>query len=207
MLDQNGQPLNLLLSRSRLIDRNIDELIGICKGVLFDGAVVQAEAEMMLKWMETNRHAADQWPANILYCRIERMLSDGKLDNNEQAELLDLLIETTGPAAHLYNEPSTSTELPLTQPPPPIEYDGRIFCATGKFITGTRDQVTGIIEERLGSATTKPTKKTDYLIIGEVGSRDWIHSTFGRKIEKAVELNNKGSLINIISEQHWVKSL
>lgn len=206
-VNQDNQPTNMLFARSRLIDRNVDELIGICKGVLFDGVTVQEEAEMMLAWMETNRQAANKWPANILYARISTMLEDGVLDIDEQAELLDVLMHITGPAAHLNNVHSSSTGLPLTQPQPDIIFLGQLFCVTGKFASGTRNEINGIIESRGGIAKTKPTKQTNYLVIGEVGSRDWIHSTFGRKIEKAVEFNQQGSSINIISEEHWFKSI
>jgi len=45
------------------------------------------------------------------------------------------------------------------------------------------------------------------LIVADMGSRDWIHSTHGRKIEKAMEVKSSGNLIAIISEEHWVKHL
>lgn len=201
--NKDGQPINLLFARSRLVDRNIDELIGICKGVIYDGVVEKQEADMLLQWLETNRHAANKWPANILYERISTMLEDDILDSAEQSELLELLTQITGPAAHLYDAHSTSTELPLTKPQPEIIFLDQLFCVTGKFISGTRNEITSVIESLGGIAKTSPTKKTNYLVIGEVGSRDWIHSTFGRKIEKAIELNNQGSIISIISEQHW----
>jgi hypothetical protein len=47
------------------------------------------------------------------------------------------------------------------------------------------------------------TKDLNYLVIGEVGSRDWIHSTHGRKIEKAIDYNDRGCRIAIVTEQHW----
>jgi hypothetical protein len=40
-------------------------------------------------------------------------------------------------------------------------------------------------------------------VIGEIGSRDWIHSTHGRKIEKAMDYNGRGCRIAIVGEQHW----
>jgi hypothetical protein len=43
----------------------------------------------------------------------------------------------------------------------------------------------------------------DYLVIGEIGSRDWIHSTHGRKIEKAIDYSGRGCHIAIVAEQHW----
>jgi hypothetical protein len=49
------------------------------------------------------------------------------------------------------------------------------------------------------------TKRTDYLVIGTFGSRDWVHTSFGRKIEKAVSLRGSGSGIAIAVEDHWVQ--
>jgi len=47
---------------------------------------------------------------------------------------------------------------------------------------------------------------TDYLVIGEIGSSNWVHSSFGRKIEKAMELKEKGR-ISIVSEKHMQEFL
>ena len=47
--------------------------------------------------------------------------------------------------------------------------------------------------------------KTDYLIIGSVGSDDWAHAAWGRKIEKAMALKAKGSDIKVIGEAAWLK--
>jgi hypothetical protein len=41
------------------------------------------------------------------------------------------------------------------------------------------------------------------LVIGEIGSQDWLHSTHGRKIEKAIEYNDTGAKIAIVPEKHW----
>ena len=46
------------------------------------------------------------------------------------------------------------------------------------------------------------TLQTSYLVIGSVGSRDWIHSSWGRKVEKAVEYKRL-CRIAMVSEQHW----
>jgi hypothetical protein len=45
------------------------------------------------------------------------------------------------------------------------------------------------------------------LIVGTFGSRDWVHTSFGRKIEKAVTYRRAGQRLAIISEDHWAGSL
>ena len=42
--------------------------------------------------------------------------------------------------------------------------------------------------------------QTDYLVIGILGSEDWIHTSYGRKIEKAIEIKQKGFNVAIIQK-------
>jgi len=59
------------------------------------------------------------------------------------------------------------------------------------------------ILERGGEPCPNPRQKLDYLVLGIMGSRDWAHSSFGRKIEKAMEYKKAGHPIAIVSERHW----
>jgi NAD-dependent DNA ligase len=203
----DGQPLNQYFNAARLNDRKIDELIGLCKGVLADGEVSQFEVEFLQQWLRNNQDISEHWPANVLYQRIEEMLADNVLDFEEQKELLQTLMDLTGEPTIHGSVNSMSTSLPLTTPDPEIDFEGRIFCLTGKFVTGTRKQCESLVLDRNGSLKKSPTRDTDFLVIGVVGSTDWIHSTHGRKIERAVELKESGTNIAIVSEKHWVRFL
>ena len=204
----HGQAANPIFTRSRLTDRAIDELVGLCKGAIADGVIVPEEARFLLVWMESNRLAADKWPANVLYPRLQAMLADGVLDENEEAELVGLMADITGGGlAPTTEDASGSTALPLTLPLPDVEFDRRLFCLTGKFCLGTRDECSMLIKNLGGFCGSAPSRSTDFLVIGTIGSRDWIHSTHGRKIEKAVELRGEGHPISIISEEWWVDAL
>ncbi len=203
-LNNHGQPLNRMFNRRRREDRNTDELIGLAKGIAADGVVNQAEAEFLSGWLERNAELRDTWPVNILYDRIDDMLCDGCLDQDEQAELLDLLHQFTGqnpPAAMLEN---WSSKLPFDQPMPKIIFEDRTFCFTGKFISGSRDDCRQAVASRGGRFAGAPSKKVDYLVIGILGSEDWAHTSYGRKIEKAMALKRKGHGIMVVSEDHWV---
>lgn len=207
-IDPHGQPLNRHYNAARLSDRAVDELIGLSRGIIADGVVTQDEAEFLIRWLERNREIRHEWPANVLYARVDEMLSDGVLDQVEQQELLELLSDVTGegePVAH--RAKSLSTGLPLTTPMPVVEFESRVFCLTGKFIHGTRKECERIVVERGGKTKGSPTKETDYLVIGFIGSTEWIHSTHGRKIEKAVQYAERGIPIKIISEEYWVQHL
>lgn len=100
-----------------------------------------------------------------------------------------------------------STLLPLDSPAPSIVFDAKQFCLTGKFCYGARSKCEREIKDRGGQAQSNVTQKTNYLVVGLLGSTDWKHSTYGLKIQNAIELQDKGHPISIVSEEHWVKYL
>lgn len=204
--DEHGQPLNKAFRSEAVIDRQIDELIGIAKGVIADGHVCRPEAEFLLQWMDTNRAASGLWPASVLYPRLASVLADGMIDPHEEGELLELLLHTVGGNAPMQGEASMSTALPLTKPPPTIDFANRAFCFTGKFFSGTRSWCEAQVANR-GAHCCAITRELNFLVIGEIGSRDWIHSTHGRKIEKAIEYNERGCRIGIVGEEYWHAAL
>lgn len=191
---------------NRVQDRLIDELIGISRGVIADGRVDEEEAIFIGQWIESHREIADRWPVNVLYARLAEMLKDGVLSREEQKELLETLSELTGERSPL-EEANRSTTLPVDKPAPAIEFDGKEFCLTGRFVFGPMIDCEETITEMGGTVVQSPGKETDYLVIGELGSPDWIHATFGRSIERAVELRQQGQGIRIIAEEHWVDAL
>jgi hypothetical protein len=191
---------------SRVQDRLIDELIGVCRGVIADGRVDEQEAIFLGQWIENHREIADRWPVNILYTRLVEMLKDGILNTEEEAELLATLRDLTGESA-LYQEPNRSTSLPLNRPAPVVEFAGKTFCLTGRFVFGSKVDCEETILEMGGDTVDLPTSETDFLVIGEMGSPEWVHTTFGRAIEHAIELREGGANLAIISEEHWVDAL
>jgi hypothetical protein len=207
-IDPHGQPLNRQINAFRITDRAIDELIGLCRGVLADGMVTDGEAAFLAQWMETNRGAAAKWPAKVLYPRIRAMLCDGTLDADEQGELLDLLMKTTGGGlSSMIGAESMSSELPLDEPAPEVVFKGRTFCLTGRFVYGPRKRCEAEILERGGEVRGVPSRSTRYVVVGAVGSSDWIHSTHGRKIETAIRFREEGAQVAIVSEEHWTQYL
>lgn len=205
-IDEHGQTWNLMFNRKQRRDRSVDELIGVCKGMAADEVVNQAEAEALLKWLEANREITDEWPANMIYGRVCEMLVDGMLDQDEQDELLNLLTALGGPIAPGPAPENLSTSLPFDIPHPEILFESRVFCFTGKMVSGTRAECQSLVSEMGGIIAPRPTKQTHYLVIGDIGSRDWVHSSYGRKIEHAVTLRDKGCPLAIVPEQHWAQA-
>lgn len=188
----------------RLIAREIDELTGLCKGAILDGAINQTEAQGIMTWLDTHTHCLDTWPASVLYDRLRGMLADGTLDSDEERDLLGLL---TGFATPESARRTVTSALPIDQPAPTITIDGHSFCFTGVFDYGSRTECQQAVSDRGGIAVNGITKKLHYLVIGNIGSEFWKHSTFGTKIAKAVEYRDAGSPLVIVSEHHWAGHL
>ena len=201
-------PLITAFRTEAIVDRQIDELIGIIKGVTADGMVSEGEVRFLLAWMDANRKAANVWPAKAIYPRLAAAVAGGKMSLEAETELLGLLINAAGGnTAPQSGIGSDSTKLPLSDPSHKVTFAGKSFCFTGTFASGSRNWCHEQIERLGGATTTGITKKLHYLVIGEIGNENWLHSTHGRKIEKAVEYNSSGSSIVILSEEHWYSNI
>lgn len=203
-LDQDGQPLSLAWNFRRRADAGIDELIGFIRGILADGEVTEAETTSLAAWTLKHREIASDWPVNVLARRLNRIFADGSVDETEREDLKELLCDILGENENPLVTPATT--LPLCKPAPDVIFDQNVFVMTGKFAFGPRRICEAEVLARGGRVGTSVTLQTSYLVIGSVGSRDWIHSSWGRKIEKAAQYRELCPLA-IISEQHWASFL
>ena len=178
----------------------------MARGISADNLVNQAEAESLLNWLVANQAVSDNPVVSTLMVRVYEMLSDGVLDNEEAEELLGLLSDLGGGSIEI-GEALKATTLPLDDPAPKIEFDGRAFCFTGTFAFGKRKDCEAEVIQR-GGKVGSVNRKTDYLIIGAYATSSWAHSAYGRKIEKAVEYRDaRRTLIAILDEKHWISFL
>lgn len=190
---------------SRVGTRAVDELVGICRGLLADGELNLHEAMFLKDWIARSEGRASGYPFDVLYRRLAEALRDGVMDSDEEADLLGVLAEFVGGETFDAQSGSTSlsSALPLCQPPPLVDHAGATFVVTGTFESGSRTDVCGRISGLGGIVRPNVTLSTTYLLVGGVASRDWAHSSYGRKIEAAVRNREQGSGIAIVSEQHW----
>ena len=209
MIEEPEQERAKVFRSGHMKDRNIDELIGLAKGILADGVVLKQEVEYIFTWIESHfdEQGLNEYPVNSIYDRLKEVLKDDKLTTVEAEDIKNLLNLFTGGKPICEQVADMSSELPLCQPKPDINFDGQVFCFTGAFTIGTRTQCEAIIKSLGGKTSKSVTKKLDYLVIGIIGSGAWIHSSYGRKIEKAVEYRDKGQGIAIISEEYLIKYL
>ena len=191
--------LHNLYNRARIDDRQVNELVGLARGVIADGVVTQAEAEFLQKWLAANTAASDNPVIGRLLDRVSEMLRDESLDDEEAQELLQTLERFSGGDFEL-GELLKSSNLPLDRPPPPIAFNDTRFCFTGTFAFGSRKDCEREAVKR-GANVGSLTKQTHYLVIGIYATDSWAHSSFGRKIEKAVNMREKGQSVAIVKNK------
>ncbi|WP_028965684.1 BRCT domain-containing protein [Sphingomonas phyllosphaerae] len=194
-----------LLGADRITSRQVDELVGLARGIAADGVINQGEVEFLQKWLAANIAISDQPMIRRLYDRVNTILADGVADEEECAELLDTLSSFSSRDFELGEVMKPST-LPLCDPAPTLSFRAQRYCFTGTFGFGGRRECEQAVLERGGTAGTL-TQRTTVLVIGSYATESWKHSAFGTKIVKAVDFRESGMPINIVSEEHWISHL
>jgi hypothetical protein len=207
-LDEHGQPLSGHINRRRRTERDISELLGLAKGMLSDGVVNQKEANFLQRWGENHIDALSQWPLSVIFTRLKQVLSDGRVTPEEGADLHELLSQLVGGTTTLLLGFDGSTTLPLDNPPPLVCYGPEeVFVFTGKMAYGPRARCEREVIERGSQCESNVTRRTTFLVLGTFGNEDWAHTSYGRKIERAVELRSTGFPLRIVGEDHWAAAL
>lgn len=75
--------------------RSVQELIGLCRGLVADGKITTAEVKFLSDWLE-DAGVITEWPATEIAETIERITADGKVTKEDKLELLALLKRVCG---------------------------------------------------------------------------------------------------------------
>ncbi|WP_032096034.1 MULTISPECIES: NAD-dependent DNA ligase [unclassified Alteromonas] len=185
------------------VDALVNQLLGFLSGISADENLNDVEIEALNEMLESNDALTEGWPGNALKLRLDEILADGIIDEEERTDLLNLVkavsgqnLMETGLAYGLSADFSTcSTKC--------IDLKGVRVCFTGAFVSGSRNKQ----HERaiqLGAEISKSVnKKLDVLVLGSLASRDWKFSSYGRKVEAVLSNRVEGAKTEIINEESW----
>lgn len=184
-----------------------DELVGFLTGIASDGILNDQEVDALSTWLNRNESIRDKWPASVIVNRLNNVLEDGIITEEERQDLMVTVQQITGTEAtpeDVKYEASTEVWEDVVDD---VKIAGSLFCLAGEFVSGDRNSVDTNL--RLRGAETSPNvhKEVDFLVIGTLASRDWLYTTHGRKIEKALLLKRKDAPISIITERTLLKFL
>src|SRR5712664_2402495 len=127
LTDRDGTPPRRFFG-ARALDRDITEMLGVVKGVICDGVLTDGEAVAFTQWLRSHPDVASTFPGSLLAERVQAMFADGVIDEDERAELAEIMRALTGETEDQTGDLDRSTRLPIDHPLPTVIFDGREFC-------------------------------------------------------------------------------
>jgi len=189
--------------RPQNLDDVVNLVLGFLQGVSADNHLVDKEIGLLAHLVATNA-ASSTWPGNLLNKRLQRIIDEKAISDEEREDLLDLIKQITGQhftetglAAGMATEIFADGDV--------MSIHGKRVCFTGKFFSDTRFNLEQHAKA-LGAEPVKAMSKlVNVLVIGSLASRDWMFTSHGRKIEAAIKARDEGCDIQIINEEDWVR--
>jgi hypothetical protein len=195
------------LSAQRRVEQGLAEMVGLVRGVIADGRVSEEEAHRLSEWARENPEVATRYPANLLSRRLERIFMDGRVDGGERKRLASLLTQLAENPTGFGGGYPLATDLPVTQPPPEVSFEGQTFVFGGGMAYGPIHACEREVIERGGVAERTVNRRTDYVVIGMLAANDWCQGAFGGLIDQVVQYRSRGVPIAVITEEHWTDAL
>ncbi len=173
----------------------LQTLQGFLMGVIADNILTEPEVLALKGWLDENRSLAGQYPFDRVFDVVEKALADGLLEQEELDEMLGLFRKFTSPT----DECADSAD--------EFELSGKTVCLTGDFEYCSRSSMETLLSSYGCICKNTVSGKTDYVIVGALGSPEWSHGTYGSKIKKALEYQEKGKNVQIVKEERLMEVL
>lgn len=184
----------------------IDELMGFLTGVASDGVLNDSEVNALSSWLDSHHRVRSIWPASVIIERLDVILDDGIISEEERSDLLQTMRRLTSAKVNptgINYEASTEVWEDETDK---IDIADQVFCLTGDFVSGDRSAVETMLRLKGAKLSPNVNKSVDYLVIGTLASRDWLYTPHGRKIEKALLLKRQGVNVTVITERTMLRN-
>jgi hypothetical protein len=187
--------------------RAIDEMLSLCGGLIFEGAIAATEATQLAQWVRDHREIADMWPASVVARRLGRIFVNGMVTSEERDALRELLERVSGAEPITASEAEWGRYLELDDPPPQIVIAGKRFCFAGRFFFGTRRACKAAVIDRGGAAFDRVRQDLDFVVVGLFGSPVSFDATAASEIREAMNYRAMGLGPAIVSEKQWAREL
>lgn len=161
-------------------------LDGILKGVTIDGEVSEAECKSLRQWLYDNIYLSDHYPFNKTIELIDKVLEDSLITKEESEYITATIREMLDPVETLKSHVNS--------------VEGKTVCLSGNFAYGSKTDVEEYVISHGGIIDKSVKKTTNILLIGDCECQAYSNGTYGTKVKKAMEYNNKGCNIQIIKE-------
>lgn len=191
------------------ITASLQQLQGLCHGILADGHVNEAELAGLRTWMREHFYLARLYPFDEIHSILHFIMENGRAGDDELLMLkaiflqyANIRVETV--RASLVEEVGHTYQIKgFCAVAPEVVFEGRRFCFTGESGRATRSQLQSYISQMGGIPQNNVTKDLDFLIVGDAGSEAWAFSCYGRKVEKALEYRQAGCTLVVVQERDF----
>ena len=170
----------------------LQELQSILELIIADGKITVDEFKALKEWMGEHDNLQGSYPFDRVFFALDRVLEDGVISQEELEELQMLFSDFVDPVKSRGCHEEIDTLI------------GKHVCVTGDFDYGNRNEVFVLIENAGGIIDKNVKKATDYVVVGAQGSDNWKTGNYGGKIQKALEMNEKGASIKIMEEKDFI---
>lgn len=168
-------------------------LDGILRGITVDGQITESECKNLRQWLYDNIYLSDHFPFNKAREVLDKVLEDSIITKEEAEYITHMINEMLNPVDCLKEEINS--------------VDGKHVCLSGNFAYGQKSDVEKFIVSKGGIIDSSVKKSTDILMIGNCECQAYSNGTYGTKVKKAIEYNEKGSHIKIIKESDFFSSI
>ena len=202
VIDKISDDRKITMSEAQLLQQTIKEYLdlvqssaitlatqvldGIMKGILVDGVVSEAECRNLRQWLYDNIYLSGHYPFNRLIETLDGVLEDSVITREERASITNTIHELLDPVNALRHMV--------------YSLDGKHVCLSGNFSMGQKSEVEKRVVSMGGIIDSNVKKSTNYLIVGDCDCASYSNGTYGTKVKKAMEYNEKGCNIQIVKE-------
>ncbi len=173
----------------------LQEMHTMIENIMDDGVVTVNELKDLSYWMDSHIELQGNYPFDVIFKSLDAIFADGLVTKDEICEIKSTFSDFVDPVQG--NKCCEDN----------ISIEGKHICITGDFDFGSRDRIIAFIEQYGGIADKGVKRATEYLIVGAKGSESWKTNKFGGKIQKAMELREKGFDIKIMQEEDFIKAI
>lgn len=188
------------------LKQSLGQLLGLATGLLADRQLLDEEVRFLNAWLTEHDELSHSWPGDVVHGRVKHVLADGVISEQERTHLVETLRELVGGRIEDLAASTHVSELMFDEVMS-VVFPGSTFCLTGDFVYAPRAVCEQEIVKRGGQVGKAVTKKSQYLVVGGLGSVEWKHGSFGTKIEKAIQYKRNGLPIQIVHEDKWASHL
>lgn len=193
--------------QQRRINRAIEHLMGMITGMVADAELNDREILLLRTWLTEHPEALEVFPGSVVARKVHAVLEDGVITEDERAHLMETLVGLSATEFSLTGSSSPEVASLPIEDAVTVDLPDSVVCLTGEFLFGTRAACERLVLKTGAMCTDTVSKKVDILVVGTKVSPNWAHTSFGRKIQQAVALQEKGHPIEIISEKRLMAAL